>query len=152
LAWVAATARWTQLPAFMAAAAVTLLLGIQFGALAGHRPEPVEQMASLVRSYRTANEPVGTYQVFVRNLIFYTQFKQVALFDEGRALEFMRSPEPVLLVVERTNLQRLQTISGVKMRLLGAVQYLNTNNIRLRTLLFPMPAQDLETVYLVTNR
>jgi hypothetical protein len=49
-------------------------------------------------------------------------------------------------------LQRLQTISGVKMRLLGAVQYLNTNNIRLRTLLFPMPAQDLETVYLVTNR
>jgi hypothetical protein len=49
-------------------------------------------------------------------------------------------------------LQRLETISGMKMRPLGAVQYLDTASVRLRTLLFPMPEQDLETVYLVTNR
>ena len=109
-------------------------------------------MATLVRSHRTASEPVGAYQVFVRNLVFYTRFRQVALFDEGRALDFMQSPERVLLVVGRTDLQRLQAISGVKMRPLGAVQYLDTANIRLRTLLSPMPAQDLETVFLVTNR
>jgi 4-amino-4-deoxy-L-arabinose transferase-like glycosyltransferase len=152
LAWVAVTSRWTRLPGVMVPAAVVLLLGIQFGALAGRRPEPVEQMAGLVRSHRTANEPVGAYQVFVRNLVFYTRFKQVALFDEGRALEFVQSPERVLLVVGRTDLQRLETISGMKMRPLGAVQYLDTASVRLRTLLFPMPEQDLETVYLVTNR
>ncbi len=90
--------------------------------------------------------------MFVRNLVFYTRFKQVELFDDGRALDFMKSAERVLLVVGRTDLQRLETISGVKMRPLGAVQYLDTSNIRLRTLLFPMPAQDLETVFLVTNR
>ena len=152
LAWLAATARWRSLPTSVTSAAIVLLLGIQFGALAGRRPEPVEQMALLVRSHRTANEPVGTCEVFVRNLLFYTRFKQVELFDDGRALEFMKSPERVLLVIGRTDLQRLQAISGVKMRPLGAVQYLNTANIRLRTLLSPMPAQDLETVFLVTNR
>ncbi|HEY6360272.1 MAG TPA: glycosyltransferase family 39 protein [Vicinamibacterales bacterium] len=151
LAWLAMTARWERLPTFMTSAAVVLLLGSQFGALAGRRPEPVEQMALLVQRHRTANEPVGTCEVFVRNLLFYTRFKQLELFDDGRVLEFMKSPERVLLVVGRTDLQRLEAMSGVKMRLLGAVQYLNTANIRLRTLLSPMPAQDLETVFLVTN-
>jgi hypothetical protein len=35
---------------------------------------------------------------------------------------------------------------------LGEVRYLNTANIRLRTLLSPMPEQDLDTVLLVTNQ
>ena len=152
LAWVAATRRLGRLPAIMAASAAALLLSIQFGALAGRRPEPVEQMAELVRAHRTSNERIGSYEVFVRNLVFYTGIQQAELFDDAHALEFMRSADRVLLVVGGDDLHRLQEMSGTRMRPLGSVQYLNTANIRLRTLLYPMPEQDLETVFLVTNR
>ena len=85
-------------PAIASICAALLLLSMQFGALAGARPEPVEQMAALVAANRRANEPVGTYQALVRNLVFYTRFKQVDLFDEGVALDFLKSPDRVLLV------------------------------------------------------
>jgi 4-amino-4-deoxy-L-arabinose transferase-like glycosyltransferase len=152
LAWLAATRRWARLPVALVSSALVLLLAVQYGALSGRRPEPVEEMAILVRSHRTADEPVGAYEVFVRNLVFYTRFKQVELFDEPRALDFIKSPERVLLVVGRDDLERLELIAGVRMRALGAVQYLDTAKIRLRTLLAPIPAEDLETVLLVTNR
>ena len=151
LAWVAATGRWTRLPVVLTSCAIVLLLSIQFGSLAGRRPEPVEEMATLIRAHRTGNEPVGAYQVFVRNLVFYTRLKQVELFDEGRALDFMKSRERVLLVVGMNDLARLKAISGSAMRPLGAVQYLEPESIRLGTLLSPIPDQDLETILLVTN-
>jgi 4-amino-4-deoxy-L-arabinose transferase-like glycosyltransferase len=152
LAWIAATSRWTRLPVALTSCAVVLLLAIQFGSLAGRRPEPVEEMATLIRSHRTGNEPVGAYQVFVRNLVFYTRLKQVELFDEGRALDFIKSRERVLLVIGVNDLTRLKAISGVTMKPLGAVHYLDPSNIRLRTLLSPIPEQDVELVLLVTNR
>ena len=77
-------AQWARLPAVAAICAALLLLSVQFGALAGARPEPVEQMAALVARESDREEPVGTYQAFVRNLVFYTRFKQVDLYDEGR--------------------------------------------------------------------
>jgi 4-amino-4-deoxy-L-arabinose transferase-like glycosyltransferase len=152
LAWLATTAAWTRLPVAMTASATVLLLAVQFGALAGLRPEPVEEMAALVRTHRTAGEPVGGYEVFVRNLVFYTGVPQTELFDEASALDFITSSQRVLLVVRPGDLQRLETIARVQMRSLGQVRYLNTANIRLRTLLAPIPAQDLETVLLVTNQ
>ena len=152
LAWIATSRQWRRLPATATLCAAVLLLSAQFGTLAGARPEPVEQMAALVRAHRAADEPVGTYQVFVRNLVFYTRFKQVDLFDEGLALDFLKSPRRVLLVARAADLPRLEAISGVTVRPLGQVQYLNTANVRLPTLLSPIPAQDLETVLLVTNR
>jgi 4-amino-4-deoxy-L-arabinose transferase-like glycosyltransferase len=152
LAWLAASRRWRRLPETMAACAAGLLLSAQFGALAGVRPEPVEEMAALVRAHRTAGEPVGEYQVFVRNLVFYLRFPQVELYDEGRALDFLRSGERVLLVVRAGDLPRLETIAGVSTRTLGRVRYLDTANVRLRTLISPLPGQDLDTVLLVTNR
>jgi hypothetical protein len=48
-----------------------LVLCVQFGALSGIRPEPVEEMAALVATHRTQDEPVGEYQAFVRNMVFY---------------------------------------------------------------------------------
>jgi 4-amino-4-deoxy-L-arabinose transferase-like glycosyltransferase len=152
LGWLAVSRRWQMLPLVMTVCAAVLLLSVQFGALAGRRPEPVEQMAAFIHTHRTSGEPVGAYQVFVRNLVFYTRFKQIELFDEGRALDFVKSPERVLLVVRAVDLPRLETISGITTKRLGAVQYLNTANVRLRTLISPIPAQDLETVLLVANR
>jgi 4-amino-4-deoxy-L-arabinose transferase-like glycosyltransferase len=152
LAWVAATRAWTRLPATMTGAAVVLLLAVQFGALAGVRPEPVEQMAGLVSRHRAADEPVGAYRVLVRNLVFYTHVKQTDIFDEGGALSFLASAERVLLVVSAEELQKLETISGLKTMRLGEVRYVDTASIRLRTLLNPIPEQDVERVLLVSNR
>ena len=152
LAWLAASRQWRRLPAVVSVCAAALLLTVQFGALAGVRPEPVEQMAALVRANRIATEPVGEYQVFVRNLVFYLEFKQVELFDEARALDFLKSPDRVLLVVRAEDLPRLESISGVTTRKLGEVLYLNATNIRIGPLLSPVPQQDLETVLLVTNK
>ena len=152
LAWIAASRQWHRLPGTATICAAVLLLSMQFGALSGTRPEPVEQMAGLVRASRASGEPVGTYRVFVRNLVFYTRVGQMDLFSEGRALDFLQSSDRVLLVVRAADLPRLEAISGVTTRTLGQVRHLDTANVRLRTLLAPSPAQDLETVLLVTNR
>ena len=152
LAYVPASGRWHLLPGHLTVCAATLTMAVQFGAMAGIRPEPVEEMAALVRTHGSAGEPVGTYQVFVRNLVFYTQAKTLDLFDEGRALDFIKSPARSLLVVRAVDLPRLEAIAGTTTRRLGEVRYLNTANIRLRTLLAPIPEQDLETVLLVANR
>ena len=152
LLWVAATRKWDRLPVIASICAALWLLSIQFGALAGARPEPVEQMAALVAANRRANEPVGTYQAFVRNLVFYTRFKHVDLYDEGVALNFLKSPDRVLLVTRESDLPRLQSIAGVSVRPIARLQYLNAAGVRLRTVLSPLPEQDFETIVLVTNR
>jgi hypothetical protein len=152
MARLAVTARWALLPQVMTGSAAVLLVAIQFGALAGQRPEPVEQMADLVRQHRTAGERVGEYEVFVRNLVFYTRFRHEPLYDEARALDFLKSPERILLVVGPADLQRLEAVSGISTKTLGEVRYLDTANVRLRTLLNPIPEQDVERVLLVTNR
>ena len=152
LAWIALSQQWTRLPGVATICAALLLLSFQFGALAGARPEPVERMAELIRAHRSANEPVGTYQAFVRNLVFYSRFKIVDLYDEGVALNFLKSPERVLLVVRAVDLPRLEAIAGVPMRPLAELQYLNAAGVRLRTILSPIPEEDFEAILLVTNQ
>ena len=149
---VAALKRYQLVPVVMVVSAVVLLLTVQFGALAGIRPEPVEQMASLVRLHRSAAEPVGEFQVFVRNLVFYTGFKQVKLEDDAAAVRFMKSPERVLMAVRASDLARLESLAGVAMHLLGQVDYLNAVTLKPVTLLRADPSQDIEQVLLVTNK
>jgi len=150
--WIAVSRHWRRLPGVGVACAAVVLLSVQFGALAGVRPEPVEQMAALVATHRTAGEPVGAYQVLVRNLVFYTRVQQAELFDESVALDFLRSSDRVLLVVRAVDLPRLEAVSGMTTRRLGEIRYLDTANIRLRTLIAPLPEQDVERVLLVANR
>jgi 4-amino-4-deoxy-L-arabinose transferase-like glycosyltransferase len=152
IAAVAIARRWNRVPAVMALASAILLVTVQFGALAGKRPEAVEQMAGLVRANRSANESVGEYEVFVRNLVFYLGFKQQVLFDQANVVDFVRSPGRVLLVMRSENLAAVQEASGVNLIVLGRVPYLNTANLKLRTLIAPDPPRDIETVLLVTNR
>jgi 4-amino-4-deoxy-L-arabinose transferase-like glycosyltransferase len=152
LARIAVAGAWPRLPMMMAGAAAALVLALQFGALAGRRPEPVEEMAALISANRLAGEPVGEYNAFVRNLVFYTRFRHVALVAEQPAIDFIKSAERVLLVVAADDLDRLQARSGVTMRTIASVRYLNTANLKIGTLLRPDPEQSLETVLLATNR
>jgi len=152
IAAVAASRQWSRVPVVVAISSALLLLAVQFGAMAGKRPEAVEQMANLVRANRHANEPVAEYEVFVRNLVFYLGFRQQVLFDAANAVEFVRSPQRVLLVVREEDLAELTAASGVSLTRLGQVSYLNTANLKVRTLLAPDPSRDVDTVFLVTNR
>jgi 4-amino-4-deoxy-L-arabinose transferase-like glycosyltransferase len=152
LAWVAAARAWARLPMIMALSASTLLLTLQFGALAGRRPEAVEDVAAMIAASRRGAEPVGEYEAFVRNLVFYTRFTHVQIFDDAGALAFLKSSERVFLVVHRPDLDRLKTMTDLPLNTIGAVTYLNTASVRLSTLLSPLPDQDLETVVVVSNR
>ena len=84
--------------------------------------------------------------------MFYSRFKIVDLYDEGVALNFLKSPERVLLVVRAVDLPRLEAIAGVSMRPIAELQYLNAAGVRLRTILSPIPEEDFEAILLVTNQ
>jgi hypothetical protein len=58
----------------------------------------------------------------------------------------------VFLVLHQDDLERLKTLSNVPLKTIGTVTYWNTAAVRLRTLLAPLPEQDLDTVVLVSNR
>ena len=106
----------------------------------------------MIRVNRHGGEPVGEYEAFVRNLVFYTRFHTLQVFNDAGALAFLKSSERVFLVVHQTDLERLKTLTDIPLNTVGAVTYLNTASVRLRTLLAPLPEEDLETVVLVSNR
>jgi hypothetical protein len=55
-------------------------------------------------------------------------------------------------VVHQRDLERLKTVSDLSLNTIGTVTYWNTAAVRLRTLLAPLPEEDLDTVVLVSNR
>jgi len=152
LAAIGVTRVWRWLPAVMAISSVALLLTLQFGAFAGKRPEAVEEIAAMIHANRLGGEPIGEYNAFVRNLPFYTRIREQQIIDDNGAIAFLRSPERVFLVVGRSDLERLKTIGGMPLTIIGQVTYWNTAGVRPRTLLEPLPEQDLDTVMLVSNR
>jgi hypothetical protein len=149
---VALTRAWQRLPIVMALSSAVLLLTFQFGAFAGRRPEAVEEIAAMIHANRLGGEPIGEYNAFVRNLPFYTRIRELQIIDDNGAIAFLRSNDRVFLVLNRQDYERLKTISGVPLKTLGQVTYWNTAGVRLRTLLAPLPEQDLDTVILVSNR
>jgi 4-amino-4-deoxy-L-arabinose transferase-like glycosyltransferase len=152
LAGVVATSSWRRLPLAATIAGVLVLLSVWFGALVGNRPEPVEQMAAMIHSHRSAQEPIGVLDVFTRNLGFYTGAPRMQLYGTQQASIFLHSPERVLLVLRSADVPAVAAASGLTLKTLGEVRYLNTANIRLRTLLRPDPTMEIETISLVTNR
>jgi 4-amino-4-deoxy-L-arabinose transferase-like glycosyltransferase len=152
VAGIAATSSWRILPIGASLAGVLVLVSVWFGALAGRRPEPVEQMATLIRSHRSAQEPIGVLDVFTRNLVFYTGSPQLQLYGVEQARDFVLSPQRVFLVLRSADVQTVEVASGRALKRLGETRYLNTANIRLRTLLRPDPASEITAVSLVTNQ
>jgi 4-amino-4-deoxy-L-arabinose transferase-like glycosyltransferase len=152
LAATAITRSWRQLPAVMAVSAAVLLLTLEFGAFAGKRPEAVEEIAAIIHANRLGGEPVGEYETFVRNLPFYTRIRQVPITDDTGALIFLKSAARVFLVLNERDLGRLRTLTDVPLKTIGQVTYWNTAGVRLRTVLAPLPEEDLDTVVVVSNR
>jgi hypothetical protein len=142
---------WRHLPTIGVVSAAAVLLALQFGALAGRRPEPVEEMAALVRAHRTANEPVCIYNVFTRNLTFYSGIRLVHAFDIDQAAALAQSPQRMLFIARADHIKAIESVLGAPLQPLGRVQYVNTTNIRIRTLLQPDPSVEITDILLVAN-
>jgi hypothetical protein len=150
-AWLAAARAWRRLPVVGVFSAAAVLLAVQFGALSGRRPEPVEEMAALVKAHRAASEPVCIYNVFTRNLTFYNGIKVVQAFDIDQAADFARSPERVLFVARADHVKAIEAKLGASLYPLARVPYVNTANLRVRTLLQPDPDSEIVDILLVAN-
>jgi hypothetical protein len=121
--------------------------------LAPGRPAAVERMVSFIRVNRTDAEPVAAFHAFTRNLVFYLGVRVQDMHDaDADAARFLSSDRRVLLVVPERDLPALAAASGVQPKTLARVQYFNTANLRLRTVMRPDPEVELETVLLVANR
>ena len=48
--------------------------------------------------------------------------------------------------------RQLRTLGSLPLKIVGQVTYWDTAGVRLRTLLAPLPNEDLDTVVLVSNR
>jgi hypothetical protein len=136
----------------VALAAALTFPALQFGALSGAGDDAVQQMSRLVLQHGGRPGAVGSYQVMVRNLIFYTGLRQQDLWNEDELVKFLARPDRVLAVIEAEELERVRRTRGVTARRLADVSYFNESGIRMRTLLSPDPARDVQRVLLVTNQ
>ncbi|MDP1572330.1 MAG: glycosyltransferase family 39 protein [Vicinamibacterales bacterium] len=149
---VSASPAWRAAPWVLALAAALSFPAAQWGALSAPGEEPVQQMARLVRAHRTGAEVAGSYQVFVRNLVFYTGVRQVDLINEEQLRGFVGSPDRVLVVLPEHALDAFEAAGGPRLIRLGDVRYFNEAGLRLRTLLWPDPERDITRVVLAANR
>jgi hypothetical protein len=149
---VAVSRNWRAAPAVLALAAALTLPAIQYGALASGGDDTVQQMARLVTQNRSASGEVGTYGVFVRNLVFYTGVRTTDIINDDQARNFLLQTNRALMVATAESIDRLERERGVTIRRIAELPYFNEAGIRVRTLLWPDPTRDLTRVVLVANR
>jgi 4-amino-4-deoxy-L-arabinose transferase-like glycosyltransferase len=143
---------WRSAPIAIALAGAVTLPVVQYGALSSGGDDTVRQMAQIVQQTRRADEPVGTYGVFVRNLVFYSGIKTIDVIDDEQARNFLSQADRALMVVPADMLDRLERDHGLKVQRIAELLYFNEAGVRARTLLWPDRARDLTRVVLVANR
>ena len=109
-------------------------------------------MARLVQQHHTGNESVGTYGVFVRNLVFYSGVRTTDIITDDQAQEFLAQPNRAFIVAPRDVVDRLERERGLQLRRIAELPYFNEAGIRVRSLLWPDPSHDLTRVVLAANR
>ena len=148
----AVSRNWRAAPAVVAIAAAVTLPAIQYGGLSSGGDDTVQQMARIVGQQRTGSEEVGTYGVFVRNLVFYTGVKTTDIINDDQARNFLLQSKRSLMVATAESIDRLERDHGLKVNRIAELPYFNEAGIRVRTLLWPDPTRDLTRVVLVANR
>jgi 4-amino-4-deoxy-L-arabinose transferase-like glycosyltransferase len=144
---------WRSMVPAVAAASLVALLSAQYTILSGQTPEPVAEAASIVRANLRPGDRWATYDVFLRNLVFYVQApERVHPFDDGGVRALLEARERVVLVIPAEDLARVETDSGLRVKRLGEVAYFNTADIKVSRLLSPDPVRDIRKVLIVTNQ
>ncbi|MGE0863666.1 MAG: ArnT family glycosyltransferase [Vicinamibacterales bacterium] len=149
---VALSSQWRTAPVVIALAAAVTLPALQFGGLSSGREDTVRQMARLVQEQRTNQEAVGTYRVFVRNLVFYAHTQTTDIITDDQAFDFLSQPARTLMVAPADVVDRLERERGMALVRIAELPYFNEAGVRVRTLLWPDPSRDLTRVVLVANR
>ena len=143
---------WRQAPWVLAWATAITMPALMVGTLGGGADETVVQVARAVRAARQADEPVGVSRVFVRNLVFYTGVAQTDLIDDEQAAAFLRQDRRALVVLPADVLERLESAGVPTPVRLGEFRYFNEGGLRLRSVLWPDPARDVQRVLVVATR
>lgn len=141
-----------RLPLVFASASAVVLLSLNYAVYSSAGVEPVQRMAQMLVPHVTPDTPVGTYKVFVRNLVFYSGRKTFDLSTRDDLVLFLNSPTRVVCVLKEAELASLPSSVRARLQRLAEVQYFNPAGIRIRTLLRPDPDKDLDMVVLVSNR
>lgn len=149
---IALSSQWRLAPVVIALAAAVTLPALQFGGLSSGSEDTVRQMARLVQQQRTSHEAVGTYRVFVRNLVFYAHVKTTDIITDQQAWQFLSQTERALMIAPADLVDRIERERGMKLVRIAELPYFNEAGVRVRTFLWPDPARDLTRVVLVANR
>ena len=146
---VSVTSGWRSAPGLLAFAAALTFAVLPYGVVSGAQHSSVVQMAARVREARTGPDiAIGTYKVFVRNLVFYTGLKHTDIIHDEHLKDWLAKNPRALVVMSADDADRLAA-SGLAMKRLSALPYFNEGGIKVRMLLWPDAATDLETVVLV---
>jgi 4-amino-4-deoxy-L-arabinose transferase-like glycosyltransferase len=145
---VSFSSAWRAAPGFLAVAGAVTFALLPWGVLSAPRDSAVWRMAEIVRSANPDGRPVGTYGVFVRNLIFHTGLKQSDLINDDHVVSFARQNPSALVVLPMQDLVRLERERGLLFERLAQLRYFDEGQIKVGTLLRPDTAADLQTVVL----
>lgn len=119
---VSLSRRWRAIPAAVAIAAAISLPALQLGVLAASTDDVVQQVARVIAAERQAHEPVASYRVLVRNLVYYTGVKQVDLVSADQFRTFLNAPTRVLAVAPADAVDELEA-SGTTLHRLAELPY-----------------------------
>ncbi|MGE0362553.1 MAG: ArnT family glycosyltransferase [Vicinamibacterales bacterium] len=147
----AATSWWRLAPWVLAAATAVAMPAMMIGALGGGPDETVRQVARAVAAARRGGEPIGVSRAFVRNLVFYTGVRQTDLIDDAQLDAFLRQSGRALVVAPADVLERVEAAGAPRATRLGEFAYFNEGGLRLRSLLSPDLARDVQRVLLVAT-
>jgi 4-amino-4-deoxy-L-arabinose transferase-like glycosyltransferase len=135
----------------LASATIVTSLGVHGILLTSPEGSPVEQMAKIIKEENNSDLPYGRFQVFNRNINFYTERPFVELSALDAVRNFLSSQDRVLCVLLVDHVNQLEA-DGLQLRRLGEVLYVNTGTINLRKILAAEPAEAIQKVVLVSNQ
>lgn len=145
---VSATRVWRAAPGALALSAAIAFAALPYGALSAPDLSTVRQMARLVRDARQTSEPIATYKVFVRNLVFYTGLERTDLIHDEHLIDWLGKHPSALIVLPSSDAARLERTNGLSLRRLAELPYFDDGSIRVSTLVWPDPERDVENVVL----
>ncbi len=145
---VSFTSGWRSAPGMLAFSTAIAFAALPYGVLSAAQDSTVVQMADRVRAEYRPGDAIGTYQVFVRNLVFYTGLKHTDIIHDEHLVDWLSGNDRALVVMPEADADRLEA-SGLEMQRLVELPYFNEGAIRVRMLLWPEPAADIDAVVLV---
>ena len=149
VALVSVTRAWRDAPGALAFAAALTFAVLPYATLASPQSSAVAEMARLVREARSGDEAIGTFRVFVRNLVFYTHVKHMDLIHDEHIVDWLSKNPRALIIMPLSEADRLERDNGLKMTRLAERLYFDDGGIRARVLIQPDQDRDLQRVVLV---